>query len=360
MNDEMKTTAKASDSRPHLLEGKTGERKIEHVRLCLNEDVGGRGVATGFERYRFRHNALPELNFDDITLNTVFLGRSLRTPLLISSMTGGSAATGEINARLAEAAQRRGWALGVGSIRAALERPELESTFRVRERAPDIPVIANLGAVQLSYGFDAGDCRRAVEIAEADWLVLHLNGLQEVFQPEGNTGFGSLLPKIEQVCRTLEVPVGVKEVGWGIDGETALKLYGAGVSFIDVSGAGGTSWSQVEKFRSADPVRRAAAEAFADWGIPTADCIADVRAAAPEGALIGSGGLQSGVDAAKALALGADLAGFGRSLLGPAVESEEALEAALEQAELELRTAMFGIGVSSVGALRGTPRLMRI
>ncbi|WP_025694244.1 type 2 isopentenyl-diphosphate Delta-isomerase, partial [Paenibacillus durus] len=226
-------------------------------------------------------------------------------------MTGGSAATGEINARLAEAAQRRGWTLGVGSIRAALERPELESTFRVREHAPDVPVIANLGAVQLSYGFDAGDCRRAVEIAEADWLVLHLNGLQEVFQPEGNTGFGSLLRKIEQVCHSLEVPVGVKEVGWGIDGEKALKLYGAGVSFIDVSGAGGTSWSQVEKFRSADPVRRAAAEAFADWGIPTADCIADVRAAAPEGALIGSGGLQSGVDAAKALALGADLAGFG-------------------------------------------------
>jgi isopentenyl-diphosphate delta-isomerase len=198
-----------------------------------------------------------------------------------------------------------------------------------------------------------------VEIAGADFLVLHLNGLQEVFQPEGNTGFAALLPQIERVCRMLEVPVGIKEVGWGIDGDTAARLYNAGVAFIDVAGAGGTSWSQVEKFRNSDPIRRAAAEAFADWGIPTADCITEVRAASPQVALIGSGGLKHGVDAAKALALGADLAGFGRSLLGPAVESEEALDRALAQVELELRTAMFGIGASDLKALRGTPRLIR-
>ncbi len=338
---------------------KTGERKIEHVRLCLNEEVGGSGITTGFEHYRFRHNALPELDFDDISLRTVFLERQLRTPLLISSMTGGSAATGAINARLAEAAERRGWALGVGSVRAAVERSELASSFRVRDRAPSIPVIANIGAVQLSYGFGIEECRRAVEIVGADYLVLHLNGLQEVFQPEGNTGFASLLSQIEQVCRMLEVPVGVKEVGWGIDGETAARLYNVGAAFIDVAGAGGTSWSQVEKFRSTDPVRRAAAEAFADWGIPTAECIAEVRAVSPNGALIGSGGLKHGVDAAKALALGANLAGFGRNLLGPAVHSEEALDAALAQIELELRTAMFGIGVPDLAALRGTSRLVR-
>jgi isopentenyl-diphosphate delta-isomerase len=225
--------------------------------------------------------------------------------------------------------------------------------------APGIPVIANIGAVQLVYGFGVEECRRAVDIAGADWLVLHLNGLQEVFQPEGNTGFASLLQEIEKVCRTLEVPVGVKEVGWGIDGETAVRLYNAGAAFIDVAGAGGTSWSQVEKFRSSDPVRRAAAEAFADWGIPTAECIAEVRAASPQGAIIGSGGLRHGVDAAKALALGADLAGFGRNLLGPAVQSEEALDHALAQVELELRTAMFGIGAPDLAALRGNPRLIR-
>ncbi|ASA24551.1 type 2 isopentenyl-diphosphate Delta-isomerase [Paenibacillus donghaensis] len=351
--------AEGKDPRSLLPSSKTGERKIEHVRLCLNEEVGANGVTTGFEQYRFRHNALPELDFADISLDTVFLERRLRTPLLISSMTGGSTATGAINSRLAEAAERRGWALGVGSVRAAVERAELAATFHVRDVAPGIPVIANVGAVQLSYGFGVDECRRAVEIAGADWLVLHLNGLQEVFQPEGDTNFASLLGRIEQVCRTLGVPVGVKEVGWGIDGETALRLYNAGAAFVDVAGAGGTSWSQVEKFRSTDPVRRAAAEAFADWGIPTAECITEVRAASPQGALIGSGGLRNGVDAAKALALGADLAGFGRNLLGPAVESEEALDAALGQVELELKTAMFGIGAADLTALRGTKRLQR-
>ncbi|WP_379130338.1 type 2 isopentenyl-diphosphate Delta-isomerase [Paenibacillus sp. sgz500958] len=342
-----------------LPSAKTSERKIEHVRLCLNEDVGGRGITTGFEHYRFRHNALPELNFNEISLNTVFLDRVLRTPFLISSMTGGSAATGAINERLAEAAERRGWALGLGSVRAAVERPELSATFQVRHKAPGIPVIANIGAVQLSYGFGIEECRRAVDLAEADWLVLHLNGLQETFQPEGNTGFASLLPRIEKVCRMLEVPVGIKEVGWGIDGETAARLYNAGAAFIDVAGAGGTSWSQVEKFRSKEPVRRAAAEAFADWGIPTADCITEVRSVCPQGFIIGSGGLKNGVDAAKAIALGADLAGFGRNLLGAAVESEEALEDALAQVELELRTAMFGIGAADLSSLRGTARLVR-
>ncbi|WP_342410255.1 type 2 isopentenyl-diphosphate Delta-isomerase [Paenibacillus sp. FSL R10-2778] len=351
--------AEASDKRSLLPTSKTGERKIEHVRLCLNEEVGGVGVTTGFEHYRFQHNALPELNFDDISLQTTFLDRKLRTPLLISSMTGGSAATGAINARLAAAAQRRGWALGVGSVRAAVERSELTATFYVRDQAPDIPVIANIGAVQLSYGFGIEECRRAVDIAGADFLVLHLNGLQEVFQPEGNTGFASLLSQIEKVCRALEVPVGVKEVGWGIDGDAAARLYNAGAAFIDVAGAGGTSWSQVEKFRSVDPIRRAAAEVFADWGTPTADCITEVRAVSPQGALIGSGGLKHGVDAAKALALGADLAGFGRNLLGPAVDSEEALDAALAQVELELKIAMFGIGAPDLATLRGTSRLIR-
>ncbi|MGN7359242.1 type 2 isopentenyl-diphosphate Delta-isomerase [Paenibacillus sp. SAF-054] len=343
-----------------LPEVPTGERKIEHVRLCLNEEVGSVGVTSGLENYRFRHNALPETDFNEISLETSFVGMALRTPLLISSMTGGSRATGAINERLAAAAEDRGWALGVGSVRAALEKEELASTFHVRRHAPSIPVIANLGAVQLNYGFGAEECRRAVDIAGADMLVLHLNGLQEVFQPEGNTNFSGLLLRIEQVCRQLHVPVGVKEVGWGIDGETASQLLNAGVEFVDVAGAGGTSWSQVEKFRNKDAVRRAAAEAFAGWGTPTAECITEIRKVSQEAGLIGSGGLRSGVDAAKALALGANLAGYGRSLLGAAVESEDSLHAALEQVEFELRTAMFGIGAADVAALRATKRLVRI
>ncbi|MEJ8305339.1 type 2 isopentenyl-diphosphate Delta-isomerase [Saccharibacillus sacchari] len=337
----------------------TGDRKSEHVRLCLEEDVSGVGVTTGLERYGFRHNALPELNFDDIDLSTAFVGRSLRAPLLISSMTGGSAGTGRINERLAEAAQLRGWAMGLGSVRAAVEREDLAATFKVRHKAPDIPIIANLGAVQLNYGFGADECRRAVEIAEADALVLHLNSLQEVFQPEGNIDFADLLPKIKRLCSELGVPVGVKEVGWGIDGDTALRLAEAGVAFVDAAGAGGTSWSQVEKFRSSDIMRRTAAEAFANWGNGTAECIAEIRAALPDMPLIGSGGLTSGVDAAKAIALGADLAGVGRALLGPAVDSAESAAAAMRQAEFELRTVMFGIGAGNVRELKSTKRLVR-
>ncbi|MFM9281904.1 type 2 isopentenyl-diphosphate Delta-isomerase [Paenibacillus jiagnxiensis] len=339
--------------------GRTGERKIEHVRLCLEEDVAGRGITSGLERYAFKHNPLPELDFASIHLGSTFLGRAVRTPLLISSMTGGSTETGRINERLASAAEARGWTLGVGSVRAAVEKEELAATFNVRRYAPNITVIANLGAVQLNYGYDEEVCRRAVDIAGADMLVLHLNGIQEVFQPEGDTNFSGLLKRIERVCRNLSVPVGVKEVGWGIDGETASRLYSAGAAFIDVAGSGGTSWSQVEKYRNPDPVKRAAAEAFADWGNPTAECIAEVSALESKGAIIGSGGLQSGVDAAKAIALGADLAGFGRSLLGAAVASEQALHGRLAQVELELRTVMFGIGAGDVKALRNTTRLRR-
>ncbi|WP_211747421.1 type 2 isopentenyl-diphosphate Delta-isomerase [Paenibacillus sp. Marseille-Q4541] len=344
----------------HLLpEVPTGERKIEHVRLCLSEDVNAQGITAGFESYRFRHAALPELDFADIHLDTQFLGQDLRTPLLISSMTGGSEATGKINERLASVAEARGWSLGVGSVRAAVEKEELAASFSMRKFAPTIPIIANLGAVQLNYGFGREACQRAVNIAGASMLVLHLNGLQEIFQPEGNTNFSGLLRKIELLCREVSVPVGIKEVGWGIDGETAAKLYEAGVSFVDVAGAGGTSWVQVEKFRNADKVKRAAAEAFVDWGISTAECISEVRQMNPKGTIIGSGGLTSGVDAAKAIALGADLAGFGRSLLEAAVHSEEALHSRLAQVEFELRTAMFGVGAARPFDLQGTPRLIK-
>ncbi|WP_373271256.1 type 2 isopentenyl-diphosphate Delta-isomerase [Paenibacillus sp. MY03] len=342
----------------------TSARKGEHIRICLQEDVSGMGVRTGFENYRFRHNALPELSLDDIRLETELFGAPLRAPLLVSSMTGGSDATGAINRRLAVAAEARGWAIGLGSMRAAIEKEELAATFRIRSEAPTVPIIANLGAVQLNYGFGAEACRRAVDMAEANALVLHLNSMQEVFQPEGNTDFRGLLVKIEEVCRTLPVPVGVKEVGWGIDGTTALRLKDAGITFIDAAGAGGTSWSQVEKYRSKDDMKRQAAEAFADWGIPTADSVAEVRTVLPDVTLIASGGLFNGVDAAKAIALGADLAGFGRALLPQAASKagEQSVEGLISQfgrIEFELRAAMFGIGAASLEELRQTDRLVR-
>lgn len=338
----------------------TERRKAEHIRICLEEEVTGRRITTGFERYRFRHAALPELDFEQIDLTAAFIGKPVRAPLLISSMTGGTDAAAAINRRLAEAAESRGWAMGLGSVRAALERSELISTFVVRDVAPTIPIIANLGAVQLNLGYGVDECRRAVELAEADGLVLHLNGLQELFQPEGDTNFADLLPKIEQVCAKLSVPVGVKEVGWGIDGACARRLSEAGVRFIDVAGAGGTSWSQVEKFRTTDPIRRAAAEAFAEWGTPTADCVSECASARLPCELVASGGLETGVDAAKALALGAHMAGFGRSLLGSAVESTAEAEATLARIEFELKVAMFGIGAARIEALRHSPSLYKL
>ncbi|MCQ6558538.1 type 2 isopentenyl-diphosphate Delta-isomerase [Paenibacillus mendelii] len=345
----------------------TARRKGEHIRICLEEEVRGVGIDTGFDGYRFRHLALPEIAFGDIDMSTSFIGKRMRTPLLISSMTGGTEEAFNINLRLAEAAEARGWAMGLGSMRAAIEHEELAATFRIRAAAPTIPVIANLGAVQLNYGYGVDQCRRAVELAEADALVLHLNSLQEVFQPEGDTNFRGLLERISDVCTHLDVPVGVKEVGWGIDGEAAAVLMDAGVSFIDVAGAGGTSWSQVEKFRSNDPLLAAAAEAFAGWGTPTAECVRDVRKTMPEACVIASGGLSSGIDAAKAVALGADLAGYGRSLLAGAAGARsgasiqpESLYTTLERIELELRAAMFSVGAETLAALRGSKRLTKL
>ena len=313
---------------PHMARKSDGRKRIEqrkadHIDICLRENVRGEQITSGFEKYRFRHKALPEVDFKQISLSASFLGKTLKAPFVISSMTGGTERARLINRTLAAMAEQRGWAMGLGSIRAALEHEELAGTFQVRDAAPSIPLLANLGAVQLNYGFTAEHCLRALELVQADGLVLHLNSLQEVFQPEGNTNFQRLLSKIEELCRRIPVPVGVKEVGWGIAGDVASQLHEAGVRFIDVAGAGGTSWSQVEKFRTPDKVKQEAAKAFADWGIPTAECVREVREAVPGATIIASGGIDDGVQAAKAIALGADLVGIGRKLLFAAAESKD-------------------------------------
>jgi len=335
----------------------TSERKLAHLRASLEENVSFRHLTTGFERYRFLHCPLPELDFAALDLSTTFLGKPLRAPLLISPMTGGAEAVGDlspalINRRLAEAAQELGIGLGVGSQRAALEHPELAYTYQVRDLAPDVLLLANLGAVQLNYGYGPAECQRAVEMIEADGLILHLNPLQEYFQPQGNLNFTGLLGKIEAVCRALEVPVIIKEVGWGIPAEVAKQLVEAGVAAIDVAGAGGTSWSEVERLQATDPMKRAIAETFADWGIPTAEALVAVRQALPEVELVASGGLRTGLDVAKALALGADLAGIAAPLLAAAHRSAEALHATLAQVLEELRLTMFITGSATLAELR--------
>ena len=333
------------------------QRKSEHIQITLNEKVTGDTITTGFEKVKFIHNALPEINFREISIDTTFLGHDCKTPFLISSMTGGAAFAETINRNLAEAAEERGWGLALGSTRALIESAEHRSSFQVRKYAPSIPIIANLGAVQLNYGFGVDECLRIIDMTEANALVLHLNSIQEVIQPEGNTNFKNLLKKIERLCSELAVPVGVKEVGWGIDGATAKRLCDAGISFIDVAGAGGTSWSQVEKFRSTSPVKRIAAEAFSDWGIPTVECITSVRGIIGKQPIIASGGIHTGVDGAKAIAIGADIVGFGRSILREATLSTKDVLEAMETRELELRMAMFGIGVATLGELKKTDRV---
>jgi len=249
------------------------DRKAEHIRINLEEDVAAKGVTTGFERYRFVHRALPEIDLESVSLETSFLGRRLDAPLLFSCMTGGTPRARQINRTLAAAAQRHRVAMGLGSCRVLLEHPEVLATFAVRDLCPNVPLLANLGAVQLNMGVGPAACRRIVDLLEADALVLHLNPLQEALQPEGDTRFAGLLGRIEALCASLEVPVVVKEVGWGIAPDLVAALFDAGVAAVDIAGAGGTSWSEVERHRIADPVRARVAAAFADWGLPTADTI---------------------------------------------------------------------------------------
>ncbi|MBC7223166.1 MAG: type 2 isopentenyl-diphosphate Delta-isomerase [Anaerolineae bacterium] len=336
------------------------QRKREHLRISLKEDVGFRHLTAGFERYRFVHQALPELDWDSIDLSVEFLGHRLAAPLLISPMTGGTPQAEGINRRLAQAAQARGIGMSLGSVRAAIEDPSLTYTYQVRDVAPDAFLVANLGAVQLNYGYGLDECRRAVEITGADALCLHLNPLQEALQEGGNRNWAGLLRKIEAVCRGLEVPVLAKEVGWGISGEVARQLAQAGVAAIDVAGAGGTTWALVEMHRATREVDRRLAETFAEWGIPTAECIAMVRDAAPGVPIIASGGIYDGITAAKALALGASLVGMARPFLHAAQASAEAVEELVDQLVQTLRVVMLCLGAPNVAALQGTPHLRRV
>jgi isopentenyl-diphosphate Delta-isomerase len=328
-------------------------RKADHIRINVEEDVAGKGVASGFDDVRFVHCALPELDLDQVDTRSMLFGRPLGAPLLISCMTGGTVEAGRINSRLAEVAQSFRLPMGLGSGRVLLEHPEALPTFQVRRRAPDVPVLANLGAVQLNRGVSVDDCRRLLDRLEADALVLHLNPLQEALQPEGDTAFAGLLARIEDLCRRLGRPVVVKEVGWGLAPDVVVKLLEAGVAAVDVAGAGGTSWSEVESHRMSEAWRARVARAFAGWGVPTAEAVRLAREAAPEALIFASGGVRDGLDVAKSIALGADLAGMAGPFLRAAVLGpEEAHNLAREVVEV-LRIAMFCVGAPALAQLRG-------
>jgi len=336
------------------------DRKLEHLRINLKEDVQFRETTNGLERYRLIHQALPNLKLEEIDLSTPFFKKRLRAPLLISSMTGGADEADRINQTLAAAAQATGIAMGLGSQRAAIEDESLAYSYQVRSVAPDILLFANLGAVQLNYTYSIDQCRRAVEMIQADALILHLNAIQEAVQSGGNTNWKGLLTKIEHVCRILEVPVIGKEVGFGISEDAARQLASAGVAAIDIAGAGGTSWAAVEARRAPSSFLRNLAEAFWDWGIPTAESIERTRRGAPDLPIIASGGIRDGVEAAKCIALGASLVGYASPMLKLAGQGIEATIGGIKLLEEELRTAMFGIGAANIDSLRNTRYLERI
>lgn len=335
------------------------QRKADHIQINLEKDVRS-ALTTGLEKYHFVHEALPEINLDDVDTSLTLFGKRLDVPTLVSSMTGGTPQAGTINRRLAEAAQATRTAMGVGSQRAALEHPEQAKTFQVRKYAPDILLFANLGAVQLNYGYGLDECRRAVDMIEADALYLHLNPLQEAVQPGGNTNFKGLAKRIEGICKKLEVPVIAKEVGWGISERTAKLLANCGISAIDVAGAGGTSWSQVEMHRAPDEFTRELAATFVGWGIPTAESILNVKKAVPKMIIFASGGIKDGLDIAKCIALGATLGGMaGNFLKAAAISTEKAVEM-MKLSKRQIEVTMFACGANNINDLRRTEIVHKI
>jgi len=326
----------------------TNDRKLEHIWAIENDEATDRDKRY-FDRIRLTHRALPELALADIDSQVEFLGRKLSFPLLISSMTGGDhELVCQINRNLAEAAQRTGVAMAVGSQRVMFTNPAAEESFRLRELAPDVPLIANLGAVQLNYGLGIRHAMQAVEVLDADALYLHLNPLQEAVQPEGDTDFRHLTEEIGTLVETLTVPVLLKEVGAGISPADIEAGLGVGVSYFDLAGCGGLSWSRVEHHRSGgdDLGLR-----FQDWGIPTPLALKMAAPYQDRASFIASGGLRDGIDMAKAVILGASLCGIAGPFLKPAMESADAVVAVIERLRREFVTAMFLLGAADFAAL---------
>lgn len=330
----------------------TSKRKLEHIKICLEEDVEARFKTTGFEDMDLVHETSPEIDFREVDLSSSLFGKELEAPILICPMTGGHKQGEEINISLAEAAQELKVGFSVGSQRAAIENPDLEETYQVRNVAPDILLFGNLGVAQLNQGYGLEEAVKAIKMINADALGLHLNSLQEAIQKGGDTSFEGSLEKISKVISKIEEPVYIKETGGGMNASIAAKLVESGAEAIDVSGAGGTTWAGVEALRGAEKTELG--EVFWDWGIPTAISTAEVseKLNVP---IISSGGIRTGLDAAKAIALGADFVGIGLPLFRASARGKETVINWLEEFIQELKTAMFLTGCAKIGELQNAP-----
>lgn len=337
------------------------KRKEEGIRVVLGQRVQARESTTLLECVHLLHNALPEINMDDIDIATSFLGHKLKAPIVVDSMTGGAPMAEKVNGILALVAEEMGFAMGVGSQRAGLLSGAMAKTYSVaRKNAPSIFLFANIGGAQLAKGFSLDDAKKLIEMIRADALAIHLNPLQEVIQPEGEPIFKGVLDKIHDFSKNLGVPIIVKEVGAGIGAEVAVKLELAGVKAINVSGSGGTSWAAVEKFRAEKRAMEGKAslgDLFWDWGIPTAAALIEVRRTVSL-PVIASGGLRNGLEVAKCISLGADACGMASPMLKHAAQGRAVLTAFAKKVLGELRTTMFITGSKNMESLRGVRRVV--
>jgi isopentenyl-diphosphate delta-isomerase len=327
-------------------------RKADHIRLALEGKNQAQGLS-GLENVQLIHEALPDLDFADVTLATKSLSRKIPTPFLVSSMTAGHAASPELNRLLARACAERGWRMGVGSQRRELGDATAAREWKeIRKSATGVSLLGNLGLAQLIQS-KVGDVERLVEALEADGMIIHLNALQECLQPEGTPRFKGGLKAIEKLCAKLSVPVIVKETGCGFAQGTLRRLRGIGLGAVDVSGLGGTHWGRIEGDRNGrGDVRSAAATTLAGWGISTVESIHNALAAKIDYEIWGSGGVRSGLDAARLLAMGAGVVGYAQPILEAALQSEAALHARMHQLEFELKTALFCTGNASIASMQ--------
>jgi len=349
-----------SDSKkPYNPEARSSSQdKKDHIRVCLNENVES-AQTTGFEKFYLVNNPLPDMDFSSVATACTFLEKTITAPFIISPITGGYENSARINKNLAKAAQTLGVVMSVGSQRLGIEDASLAPTYQVRDVAPDIPLLANLGAIYLNYNYGLEECERTVKMIEADALCLYLNPMQKIVQGPDNTNFKGLFEKIDYICRHLSVPVIVKEVGFGLSADAAERLEKAGVAMLDVAGAGGTSWTKITRLIKQDPGGDDNA-CFDSWGIPTADALIAAHNTAKKTPLIASGGIRTGIDIAKAIVLGASYAGMALPLIAPASISTDAVKQKIERVVDELKMAMFSCGMDTLDKLRHGHCIRRI